>query len=74
MCSTRVHVASLPLLQAQDSSHVRVERVYSTVNEQLNNFSVEKLMKQFVESKGTGREKPGVGKCYTMYLIYGVSV
>ena len=44
--------------QAQDNSHVRVERVYSAINEQLNSLSVEKLLNDFVDAKGTGKEKP----------------
>lgn len=47
-------------LQTQDTHHVRTERVLSKVNEQLDIMSVEYLLGEVVQSKGTGRDKPGM--------------
>ena len=35
-----------------------VAELYGTLNSQLDYFTVEKLLKDFVEAKGTGRDKP----------------
>ena len=41
--------------------HVGVAELFSTLNSQLDVLTVEKLLKMFVEDKGTGTEKPS--KC-----------
>ncbi len=50
--------------QTQDTHHLRTERVYGKVNEQLDIFSVEKLLAELVSSKGTGRDRPGEGAVF----------
>ena len=43
----------------QNSSHSQMGVVYSSFNEVIQEFSVNKLLSLFVESKGTGKTKPG---------------
>ena len=38
--------------------HVGVAELFSTLNSQLDVYTVEKLLKDFVADKGTGTEKP----------------
>lgn len=46
------------MLQTQDTVHVGDAELYCTLNSQLDVLSVEKLLKAFVETKGTGIRKP----------------
>lgn len=43
----------------QNSSHSQMGVIYSSFNENIQEFSVDKLLSMFVESKGTGKNKPG---------------
>ncbi len=40
--------------------------MYGKVNEQLDIFSVEKLLTELVSSKGTGRDRPGEGAVFVV--------
>ena len=49
----------LCVLQTQDTNHVSVAELYSTLNSQLDVLNVETLLVDFVKEKGTGKDKPG---------------
>ena len=40
---------------------MQIGKAHQKLNEQLDLNSVEKMMSTFVETKGTGKEKPGEG-------------
>ncbi|XP_054434684.1 F-BAR domain only protein 1 isoform X6 [Pteronotus mesoamericanus] len=42
-----------------EDTHVQIGQVHEEFKQNIENISVEMLLKKFAESKGTGREKPG---------------
>ncbi|XP_036731977.2 F-BAR domain only protein 1 isoform X2 [Manis pentadactyla] len=42
-----------------EDTHVQIGQVHEEFKQNIENVSVEMLLRKFVESKGTGREKPG---------------
>ncbi|XP_064386367.1 F-BAR domain only protein 2-like [Halichondria panicea] len=63
----------IKIAKTQDTHHLRTERVYGKVNEQLDIFSVEKLLTELVSSKGTGRDRPVPYK-FTALEVPGKSI
>ncbi|XP_005852870.1 PREDICTED: F-BAR domain only protein 1-like [Myotis brandtii] len=42
-----------------EDTHVQIGQVHEEFKQNIENISVEMLLRKFAESKGTGREKPG---------------
>ncbi|XP_032129713.1 F-BAR domain only protein 1-like [Sapajus apella] len=42
-----------------EDTHVQIGQVHEEFKQNIENVSVEMLLRKFAESKGTGREKPG---------------
>ena len=51
-------------LQSQNSTLVNIEQHYAAFNSHLDDLSVEKLLLEFVQAKGTGTEKPSECCCH----------
>ena len=51
------------LSDIQNASHSQMGVLYSSFNESIQEFSVDKLLSLFVEAKGTGKNKPGTSIC-----------
>ena len=56
------------LSDIQNVSHSQMGVLYSSFNENIQEFSVNKLLSLFVETKGTGKNKPGT---VMIHLLWG---